>query len=233
VETYQYKGVKLMPSVAEKLVVEFLSSHEMGRRNDLINFAVSEHKKRGGSMIDVEPIPCIKKALKTLKQRGVIETPAYGLYKLINTSSQPNTVPETGLSTTASKESDNQLTPESIHGNGSNCVYVYYYPAYRELAEAKGETRWLCKIGLSTVEASMRVNQQSGTSMPEKPVIALEFKTENPSELEKAIHSMLSIRGQKSAPSPGQEWFNTNPNEVKTIYDFIINVASPVAVTPK
>ena len=226
-EIYQYKGVKLMPSVAEKLIIEFLTSHEMGRRNDLINFVVSEHKKRGGSMVDVDSISCMKKALQTLKERGAVETPAYGLYKLINKTTQADDVPKKVLSTIESKESDSLFMPEVVHGNGSNCVYVYYYPAYKELAEAKGETRWLCKIGLSTVEASMRVNQQSGTSMPEKPVIALEFKTDNPSELEKALHSMLSIRGHKSAPSPGQEWFRTNPEEIKVIYDFITDKRKP------
>lgn len=222
-ETYQFKGVKLMPSVAEKLIVEFLSSQEMGRRKDLINFVVTEHKKRGGSVAHADPIACMKKALSNLQKKSTIEAPAYGLYRLTNQSAALPTEEAKSRTEKLTKEAEALLTPESVHGTGGNCVYVYYYPAYKELADLKGETRWLCKIGLSTVEAAMRVNQQSGTSMPEKPIIALEFKTDNPSELEKALHSMLSIRGHKSAPSPGQEWFRTNPEEVKTIYDFITN----------
>lgn len=212
-----------MPSVAEKLIVEFLSSQEMGRRKDLINFVVIEHKKRGGSVAHADPIACMKKALNNLQKKSVIEAPAYGLYRLINQTAPLPTDEAKSPTEKLTKEEGTPLTAESVHGTGGNCVYVYYYPAYKELADLKGEVRWLCKIGLSTVEASMRVNQQSGTSMPEKPIIALEFKTDNPSELEKALHSMLSIRGHKSAPSPGQEWFRTNPAEVKMIYDFITN----------
>lgn len=225
-EIYQYKGVKLMPSIAEKLIIEYLASQQMGKRKDLINFVVAEHRNRGGLMSQVDTIACMKKALSNLQKKKLVEAPAYGLYKLAFHAAPNSLETDKHADDEIKVGGDVSLAPESVHGNGDNCVYVYYYPAYKELAELKGETRWLCKIGLSTVEASMRVNQQSGTSMPEKPVIALEFKTDKPSELEKALHSMLSIRGQKSAPSPGQEWFRTNPEEVKMLYDFITDKSS-------
>lgn len=41
-------------------------------------------------------------------------------------------------------------------------------------------------------------------------------------ELEGAIHRTLKLRGRLLEKLQGAEWFNTNPDEVLKIYDFII-----------
>jgi hypothetical protein len=220
-ENYQFKGMKLIPSIAEKLIIDFWGSEKMRSRKDIINSTISEHRKRGGSMDNVDPIACMKKALSSLRKKNLIEKKVYGTYVLKPTATPDSQ--EAGQKTVDDviPEDAVQLTPDSMNGKGDGCVYVYYYPVYKAFAEFSREKRWRCKIGLSTIDASMRVNQQTGTSMPEKPVIALVLKTDKPSELEKALHSILSIRGHRSEDSPGQEWFLTNPEEVKGLYSFI------------
>ena len=70
-----------------------------------------------------------------------------------------------------------------------------------------------------------RVGTQ-GTGNPEKPAIALEFKTDHPRELESALHAILKFRGRHVTEAGGKEWFKTNPDEVKRIYHFFTSLRS-------
>jgi len=214
---YPNKGIPLMPSVAAPLILEFLSLRQ-AKRNEIINFVVTQHKMRGGKDGTSDTTSCIKKALSNLQKQEMIRSLAYGLYEATNRSE------EHVLSTTKNftePTQANKLIPLRSLGEGTGCVYLYYFDLYKSEASRKGEPSWPCKIGLSENEASSRISQQIGTALPEIPVLALEVKTNNPSWLESAIHSVLKCRGKWHQKSPGSEWFMTSPEEVLEIYSFI------------
>jgi hypothetical protein len=97
-------------------------------------------------------------------------------------------------------------------------VYVYYYPAYKELAELKGEKAWRCKIGRTdSADPIFRIEDQTKTHIQEKPLVPLMIRTSNSYLLEKMIHDFLKFRDMKCRDSIGTEWYNTNPNEVEEI----------------
>ena len=104
-------------------------------------------------------------------------------------------------------------------GSGDNSVYVYYYPNYKQCAELQGKDAWPCKIGCSEYQNPIhRILEQAGTGMPEKPEIALIMLTNQPREIESAIHNLL----YRITDAPGAEWFRTNPDRVEEIYNIII-----------
>ena len=108
---------------------------------------------------------------------------------------------------------------------GKDSVYLFYYPAYKELAEKNGEEFWQCKIGMTVDSVEKRVGTQ-GTGIPEKATIALECRTDHPKELEDALHAILKLRGRHVTEAEGVEWFKTNPDEVERIYLFLTSLGS-------
>lgn len=107
-------------------------------------------------------------------------------------------------------------------GNGEECVYVYYYPNDRLLAEATGRDVWECKIGMtSTGDTITRVvAQTSRTSRHQEPVIALEIQTNNAYKLESEIHRAFCANRLPVSKLSGDEWFMLNPEKVE---DYFIN----------
>ncbi len=116
---------------------------------------------------------------------------------------------------------NSDLDPEKTIGIGKGSVYLYYYPQYRESAEAKGETVWRCKIGKTkNQELDGRIKGQA-TGLPENPKIGLHIKTDTEEKIERIIHDILKVRGKHIEEAPGREWFLTSPCEVEEIYNFI------------
>lgn len=113
-------------------------------------------------------------------------------------------------------------------GNGTECVYVYYYPNDRLLAEAIGRDTWECKIGMtSTGDTLARVLAQTGkTSRHQEPVVALEIYTNNAYRLESDIHKAFYASRLPSSKISGDEWFMTNPEKVENY--FISNKNLPI-----
>ena len=227
---YKFRGVNLMPSVAEELILIKLQSGQ-ARRNELIADGLNQHKTMGGLPCNADVTSTFKKALSNLMKKGKVYTPAYGLYRLSEESDATQSESLIGTSEKIKLEeveltgsdSINKITAQKTVGSGTGCVYVYYFDAYGKIAQSKGESAWLCKIGLSDGEAGIRISSQVGTALPEVPILALEIKTDEPSTLESAIHSVLILRGRWSKSSPGSEWFITNPDEVLEIFEFIKN----------
>ncbi|WP_370873527.1 GIY-YIG nuclease family protein [Peribacillus cavernae] len=62
---------------------------------------------------------------------------------------------------------------------------------------------------------------QVSTALPEMPTIEYIIKTSDASLLETMLHSILKIRGKKIENSPGSEWFDTNPEEVIELIEFV------------
>lgn len=108
-----------------------------------------------------------------------------------------------------------KILPKEI-GSGESTVYVYYYPTFKDNAIKEGEDFWKCKVGKTTKDANSRIKEQTG--IPEQPETGLEIKTDDPDQLENALHAMLKARGRHVEEAKGKEWFITSPTEVYEMY---------------
>ena len=85
----------------------------------------------------------------------------------------------------------------------------------------EGSESFRCKIG-STEDHKKRFST-SQTDVPENRKIAVIFKTDFPTELERILHSTLKIQGKQLKDTPGREWFLTNPDAVINLYNTIFS----------
>ena len=108
-----------------------------------------------------------------------------------------------------------KILPKEI-GSGESTVYVYYYPTFKDNAIKEGQQFWKCKVGRTTTDADSRIKAQTG--IPEPPETGLEIKTDDPDQLEDALHAMLKARGRHVEEAKGKEWFITSPTEVYEMY---------------
>lgn len=117
-------------------------------------------------------------------------------------------------------EPDN-LEPEKIIGSGKQSVYLYYYPAYRHLAELQDEEAWACKIGKAKNDPLIRISSQTRTALPEYPAVGLIIKTDEFTLMETTIQNILKLQGKHKQDAPGREWFITSPSEIEQVYENI------------
>ena len=96
------------------------------------------------------------------------------------------------------------------------CVYIYYYPSYRELAQLKGEDKWPCKIGRTERDAEKRIKEQ-GTGMPEHATKEVVIETDDPNSLEQTIRSLLKRKDMHIQDAPGDEWYLINSEIAKKV----------------
>ena len=94
-------------------------------------------------------------------------------------------------------------------------VYWYTFPAYRS---ASGP--YPIKVGRGN-NPMARIGQQV-TAMPEPPDILGTFEHADPSNLERALHAILTLRGKRKKDAPGAEWFVTTPEEVAGLINVIL-----------
>jgi hypothetical protein len=111
-------------------------------------------------------------------------------------------------------------------GDGAQSVYAFYLPTFRVAAEACGEGRWPIKIGMTTASVVARMDSFR-TALPEMPVLALRLRVDDASAVERVIHGVLALRGQRVEQAGGSEWFLTTPHEIEAIYNFIRSTQSP------
>ena len=111
---------------------------------------------------------------------------------------------------------------QRIFGKGTDWVYCYYLNSQKK----EGEPRYPCTIGRTGSDTlksvTEHIEKQMRKAVVERPKIPLLFRTDKCVDLEGAIHRILRLRGQQ-IDAPGNELFNTNPEEVLQIYDFIIH----------
>ena len=101
-------------------------------------------------------------------------------------------------------------------------VYLYYYSAYKRLAEFQNEEVWACKIGKARNDPISRILSQTRTALPEYPKVGLIIKTDNYSLMENTIQNILILQGKHKQDAPGNEWFITSPSEVERVYESIM-----------
>jgi len=222
---YHSKGLPLNCGIAQKLIIEVFSGQRITRQT-IIKKISSIHLARGGKLSAYSDVASIvKPALTKLKKKGLAENPNYGSWQIISPSYDlkiEELVEVEEIDNSYENESTEELNTQTeiisnsdvIIGVGNSSVYVYYLPIYRIMAENNGESVWQCKIGRTDRDPLGRILAQASTALPEKPHLALIVKTRDPASMEKAIHSVLKLRGQHIKNSPGSEWFLTSPDEV-------------------
>lgn len=123
-----------------------------------------------------------------------------------------------GLSASEEENLDDIEAEEEANGetsSGSPSVYWYTFPAYRS---ASGP--YPIKIGRG-LDPEARIRAQV-TAMPEQPIILGKHEYANPDALERALHSVLILRGKRKADAPGAEWFMTTPAEIEALIKTVL-----------
>lgn len=223
-----FQGLPLTPAIARRLILEVFGG-KTSHRQDIVDRIVQLHRARGGDAdASSNPTATIKKALQHLKEAGLASNPQQGYWNVTGESNEEIDIEsstDSELEDSSAKEDEvaesaSNASAERVFGTGSDSVYLYYYPTYREVAESKGNTVWPCKIGMSERDPLLRILSQGATAMPEAPKIGLIIKTDQAFTMEKALHYILALKG-KRVESPGTEWFLTNPAEVEKIVHWI------------
>jgi hypothetical protein len=233
---YQFVGQPLTPKIIESLALELFGG-QLVERQRIVDGVASAHAARGGAVARAQDLPrSVKKALDSLRKAGRADNPSFGYWKLgsgsettlvplgVEGTSVP--APEVSITSPSSGPNANSDADRTI-GDGAEVVYLYYLPAYRELAEQRNESLWPCKVGRTIRDPAMRILAQAATALPERPVLALRVNTNDSAALEKAIHGTLTTRKRQITDSPGSEWFLTSPQEVEEIVSFVSH--SPVS----
>ncbi len=218
--------------IARELIIEEFSG-KIAERQKIIDTIVKIHRDRGGSPPRGQAVGVFKKTLADMKLEGKAENPSIGIWRISSNSDslETRTVESVEPPQVSDEEeiiqNDQPDSPEEkTVGSGKGSVYLYYYPAYRQLAKLRGESSWPCKIGKSEHDSAIRVESQAATAMPEKPKIALRIQTDKPLELEKAVHKLLAKDGKQMKGAPGAEWFVTSPSEVEEIHAILLPLTS-------
>lgn len=207
-DQYEYAEKSLTPRIAQHLIIELFAGQTV-QKQEIMRIIDETHRERGGLPPRAKFNDPITLALYNMSREGLVEKPNHGYYLILSTTQENDNV---------DAEPDN-LEPEKIIGSGKQSVYLYYYPAYRHLAELQGEERWACKIGKAKNDPLIRISSQTRTALPEYPVVGLIIKTDKFALMEKTIQGILKLQGKHIHKAPGTEWFLTSPNEVETVYE--------------
>ena len=212
-EDYKNKGKSLTGTIAEPLILELFDGRTDVPTREIIEEVTKLHLSQGG-------LP-----QTTPKTQAV----TVGLSRLKRVVPKKGNNPNQGFWTinSAGIEVDISAIPASVDrkedtltvGQGSSTVYLYYFPEYK-----KGEY-YPCKVGKTDADDVLGyVVNQAGAALPEKPKIGLLIKTDNPNGVETGIHGLLDDKGRRKTDAPGREWFVTNTDEVKHLYDLAIHI---------
>lgn len=192
---YKYALQKLSPKVFADLVLSLYADGDVVMRADIIATVSSYHQSNGGAESTASITSTAKKALQNLSASGNAEKlESYGFWRILQSAA-----------------------PQE---KSCEYLYVYFYPAYRDLASMLGNSCWPHKIGMTRMKIEERIASQVGTAMPEKPEVVFEIPCDDAQSLEKAIHSLLTIKGKRISGIPGCEWYNTNSEELSQIISF-------------
>jgi hypothetical protein len=146
---YPFKDAPLAPPVVEYLALELFPG-ELVELQVLEKELVQAHVSRGGKPPDLGAFNrLLRKALPTLKQKGLAENPVHGHWRI---GGQPSAdALSVALDSTQPSLTDDQTIvlqdnlPEPVAdrvlGTGPAAVYLYYLPVYRLRAEEQSGTK--------------------------------------------------------------------------------------------
>ncbi len=225
---YIYKEAELTPTVLAVIMIHQLNGKRF-KRSEAIEAAKEYHLRHGGLAMRDNYTDTFKRVAND-QLSDYMNNIIRNLWYLNFT---PEDLEDFIERPEDSKEKSEECVPttnvavemaDDIIGEGDECVYVYYYETYKEMAMMKGQKKWKCKIGMSTSSAADRVMSQTGTALPEKPHIGLIIKTTNAKCLESLLHHCMKYHGAYIAEAPGTEWFETSPEEILGIYNNINSI---------
>ena len=101
-------------------------------------------------------------------------------------------------------------------GDGEQSVYGWYLPTYLQMAEMKEEDLFPMKVGRTVQDPQKRMKSHIGTA-PEQPLLGFELKVNDAENWEGWLHVELIARRRKIDEALGDEWFRTNPGELRRI----------------
>jgi hypothetical protein len=218
-------GLPFVRPVVRQLTEELLRDQSQWKTAALVERIVQLHRTRGGGPVK-NPAMMVRRVLQDLRAEGAVIAPGHGWWRwtvgLTDSETAANSSPN--LDTSASMEGvvedielERSVQIEKEVGAGSECVYLYFNPNDRRLAELEGRDTWECKIGRTgTGDAIARVlGQGITTALSRLPTVGLILRTDDSAALERALHSALRLAGATVPESPGSEWFRTSPTRVE------------------
>lgn len=231
VDDYPFKDVAFNVE-AVRFLVSNIKSYKKFKMKDLYNHIRSTHINLGGLTEDVDNFldnsfrPIVRKMY--LNEGKIDYNDITKLYTLIGDNIiKPSD--DTNIHSDVDQIDENNDIPSDklFHftddtkefGIGDSSVYVYSYPAYIELAKFRSQERFPCKIGKADNIISRIKNQSQ--MMPEYAEILIVFKTDTPLKLETVVQYILELRGYHITDAVGTEFYNSNPQEIIDIYEFI------------
>ena len=220
-----FTGIPLSPSIAVQHLDAVINPGKVYSRKNLVDTVKGRHVEKGGVVGTANVTGQVKKALQTLVSNGVLDNPRTGHYRKLTGSTTNSATdvetPEAQPEQPAEEEESQSTThltslpaAEVTLGNGSECVYGWYLPSYRELARLQEERHFPIKVGRTTRNPYDRVNESAGM-LPEKPVIGFLLRVDGSELWERFLHAKLALRGRSRVDANGSEWFDTNLDELR------------------
>ncbi|MGA9752854.1 MAG: GIY-YIG nuclease family protein [Acidobacteriota bacterium] len=216
-------GLPFTRPVVRRITEELFRERSQWKSGELVDRIAQIHHQRGGSLA-TDPGVMVRRVLQDLKHDGLVTTPGHGWWRWTTAAQEERPVADeeaVGASSPVEDEAADVLEPtirvEKEVGAGAECVYLYFNPNDRRLAELEGRDVWECKIGRTgSADAANRIlGQGIKTALSRLPTVGLLIRTDDSAALENALHSSLRLVGAEVPDSPGNEWFVTSPARIE------------------
>lgn len=141
---------------------------------------------------------------------------ARGRYRFLGHEGGAGEMPHTEarINSVNDAPADDGLTPELEIAEGPCEVYAWCLPWY----QATAGPRWPIQIGRAGTEGFKRRLHDFHENLPERPRYLLRLGCADDAQArrrEMLLHAWFTSRGQKIEKVSGNEWFRTNPGEIR------------------
>jgi hypothetical protein len=225
--------------VVRQIIEGLFFEQPLWKSGDLVERVVQAHRRRGGSIVP-KPNVTIGRVLRDLREDGLVDAPGHGWWRWIGSSADAMVTDEqtrevTDIADEVIDELEPIVRPEKEVGTGRECVYLYFNPNDRRLAQLEGRDVWECKIGRTGGGDAMQriLGQGIRTALSRLPTVGVVFRTDDSAALESALHASLRLIGAEVPDSPGSEWFVTSPARVESWYSSFQNALAAIKSSPE
>jgi len=216
--------------VVRQIIEGLFRGQSQWKSGDLVDRVVQSHRERGGSVVP-NPAFTIRRVLQDLREDGLVIAPGHGWWRWTSASIPEEQAADTIASVDeAINDFEPIIRPNKEVGAGPECVYLYFNPNDRRLAEIEGRDVWECKIGRTQGRDAIQriLGQGVRTALSRLPTVGLVLRTDDSAALESALHSSLRLVGAEVPDSPGNEWFITSPARVEAWYESFQNALAAI-----
>jgi len=219
-------GLPFARPIVRQLTEQLFREQSQWRTGELVDRIVQLHRARGGAPV-AKPGSTVGRVLQDLRAEGAVAAPGHGWWRWIGVATggqQTIEIAPLHLDANAAmdeliedSELESTIRIEKEIGAGSECVYLYFNPNDRRLADLEGRDIWECKIGRTSSDDPINrvLRQGIRTALSRLPTVGLVLRTQDSAALENALHSSLRLVGAELPDSPGNEWFQTSPARVE------------------